>query len=722
MMFSGKFTYRIETEPSVLELHLSAIRAIGDAEKDALGFIPEGGLREAIYRRRLFAMVARDGETLEIAGYILFGGVFPSARVLQIAVSPSHRRSGVASALISSLVTYLEKRGYIDLTAAIASNLPDAQAFYERNGFIERRTRAGGQARQRTIIVRARNLDTKSLLSLMSPSNVMSSSVADLGLRHPSAFEAPLYVFDLNVLFDLIRDRARSDLANHLFSAALSHMVRLAVAPEFIVELERSSRGEAADPTLSLARQLPRLPSFPKIEVDTLAADIHRVVFEDKKRSQAGRPQALSDARHLAEAALSRAVGYITSDEALLNSRDEILEMIGVDVAGLDEFVHLLPTPESNVWRNQLQGTECETKSASIPDAKRYLVSQQVSEEVIREFCPSTSSLSRPRTMGVFENGEIVGLSIYQMPPSVNATGKLLVHVRPDHVVHGTFVEHLLDDALYEACTSGPITIELKCGPGQSATKRTAQLRGFLPTNLPERFIKIAMGRPLTPATWDNIIRQTRRRTGLELPDYPRDTSTLEFGVLVRRPDGTTTKVSLSSLEDALSPTLIIWPSRDGVIAPITKTYADDLLGTAEQFPLFGRPRAAFVGSRTYFNSPRTMALMRPGAPILFYESWRSGGRAAIVAAGRIVDAVVILKSQVPDDLRQRAVVEDLEPLTASSDVLATTFDNLIRFPTPVRLDTLRALGAEGTSNLQRTTALPNALLAAILDLGWSGA
>jgi hypothetical protein len=54
--------------------------------------------------------------------------------------------------------------------------------------------------------------------------------------------------------------------------------------------------------------------------------------------------------------------------------------------------------------------------------------------------------------------------------------------------------------------------------------------------------------------------------------------------------------------------------------------------------------------------------------------------------------------------------------------VLATSFDSLIRCPNPVTLDTLRQLGAAGTSNLQKTTALPNAQLAAILDRGWSGA
>jgi len=155
---------------------------------------------------------------------------------------------------------------------------------------------------------------------------------------------------------------------------------------------------------------------------------------------------------------------------------------------------------------------------------------------------------------------------------------------------------------------------------------------------------------------------------------------------------------------------------------PIAKSYADDLLGTGAQIPLFGSPEASFVARRTYFNSPRTAPLMRPGVPIVFYESKRSGGRGAIVAAARVVDATVLEKQQVSDELMRRAVVEDLEPMSASTEVLATTFDNLLRFPFPVSLEKLRELHAVGSANLQTATALSWHALSAILELGWTRA
>jgi ribosomal protein S18 acetylase RimI-like enzyme len=714
--------YRTETEPAALLQHLTAIRALGDGEREALGFLPEPAYRDAIIQKRLWVMLALEKGTSHVAGFIWFSGVFPNARIQAVAVSPEHRRRGVAGALVNGLISHLESRGYIAVTAAVASDLVAAQAFYESCGFVSRRVRDGGQARQRRIVLRSRELDTANFFTLMAPPAVSGKGALNLGLRPRSAFEAPLYVIDLNVLFDLTKQRARSAEANRLFGAGLAHVIRLAVAPELIAELERTSKDVSNDTTLRLARQLPKLPAFPREDVEPLAAVIHKKVFVDTNHPQAGTRQALSDARHLAEAALIRASGYITSDSALLQSRYDLLTLIGVDIAGLDEIVELLPSDEPNHERGQLKGTKCETKTAAAGEARAYLASQNLNDTLIAEYLPSAAALQRASLQGVFEDGEIVAIGIYRAPVSIDAPARMLVHVRPDHVSCETFAEHLLDEAIRESCRSAPTTIELRAIPGQSTVKRAAKLRGFLSSGNSDILIKVALGRPVTPNNWTSIARQTRRRTGLALPEALPDARAVQSGLSVQGPDGTNVTVQLAALEAALAPTLIVWPGRDGVIVPIARSFADDLLGTADQLYMFGRPNAAFVGLRTYFNSPRAAPMMRSGVPILFYESRRSGGRGAIVAGGRIVDATIVSKDGVSADLLRRAVVEDLDPLTASSEVLATSFDGLIRFPNPVTLDTLRQLGAVGMSNVQTTTPLPNAQLGAILDRGWSSA
>ena len=716
--------YRAESDPTALLERLPVIRALADGEKEALGFLPEAAYREAIEKRRLVAMCTHINGNSELVGFILFSGVFPNARIQQIVVTGQHRRARIASALINEVVSQLEARGYLTITAAVASDLPEAQAFYEHNGFVARRSHPGGQARNRTIILRARDLATESLLSILEPPNAASQSAIDLGLRMRSASQAPLYAIDLNVMFDVTKgkNRLRSPVAERLIAAALAHQIRLAIAPEFIVELERTTKGENVDPILKLARQLPRLPAIDRVETDRLAALVHTIVFVGPGSPDAGNPQALSDARHLAQAAIARASGYVTSDGQMLAARRQLLQQIGIDVASLDEFVALLPADSSSPDDSHLKGTDCAMKSVPVDAIRRYLEGQRVTAALVGDFAPGPNNLTQWWGRAVSEAGEIVAVGVYVAPSSIDAPARVLVHVRPDHVSCETFADHLLDTQCEEACCSGPVTIELPHIPGQSAVRRAAMLRGFIPVRRTDTLIKVALGRPVTNENWTTIARQTRRRTGLRLPETPPDAAAVRSGLSVQGPDGKRVTVRLSALEDALGPTILAWPGREGVIVPIVRNYADDLLGTSNQFPLFGSPEAAFLTRRTYFNTPRTAALMRPGVPILFYESKRSGGRGAIVAAARIADATVMAKQQVPDDLLRRAVVEDLDPLSASSDVLATSFDNLLRFPAPVTLDTLRTIGADGSANLQTTTALTSARLNSILELGWSRA
>lgn len=713
-------SYRAERNVAALLQRVQEIRALADKEKEALGFLPEGAYPDAIENRRLVAMLAQVDGHSEVAGFILFSGVFPNARIQQIVVAPNHRRARVASALINEVISQLEAQSYLTITAAVASDLRVAQAFYERNGFIARHSRRGGATRGRTIVLRARDLDTASFFSLLEPASTAAASIIDLGLRQRSASHAPLYVIDLNVLFDLVRDRTRSALANRLFGAALAHQIRLAVAPEFLVELERTTTGEDSDPILKLARQLPRLATGEPNETDRLAGIVHELIFSARGPTGAGNLQSQSDARHIAQAALARASGYVTSDGKLLAGREQLLRKVGIDVASLDEFVALLPVEATMQNIPHLKGANFEIKAVSRDVVRRYLSDRGVPSAIITEFASADAARGRTKARGIYEGSEVVAVGVYVLPENIDAAARVMIHVRPDHVSCETYADHLIDVECREACERGPKTIELSNVPGQTAVRRAATLRGFLPVANGETRIKVALGRPVTSTNWTALARQTRRRTGLRLPEMPPDASAVKSGLTVQGPDGKQGTIRLTALEDALGPTILVWPGRDGVIIPIAKSYADDLLGTGAQMPLFGSPEAAFVARRTYFNTPRAAALMRPGSPILFYESKRSGGQGAILAAARILDVTIVPKTQVSDELLRRAVVEDVEPLSTSPDVLATTFDNVLRFPTPISFDKLRELGAVGPANLQTTTALQNANLSTILDLGWA--
>jgi len=276
----------LEDPPSVAKV-LPQIIALSNRDKEALGFLPNSAFEDACLQGRI--IVARENAegASNVAGYVLFGGVFPHARVYQISVNNDSRRSGIASRMMQALVARLEAEGYLSLSAKVADDLPIAASFYKRNGFQATKSVVGGSSRSRQITIFARSLNTDDLFSITRRSE-QPDLLVSLALRSTRSGDAPFYVFDLNVLFDLIRNRKRTASARRLFGAALAHKVRLVVTPEFLTELRRTSFDAADDVVLKMALQLPQLTQADDGELATLAATVHRIVFEDTHSPQAG--------------------------------------------------------------------------------------------------------------------------------------------------------------------------------------------------------------------------------------------------------------------------------------------------------------------------------------------------------------------------------------------------------------------------------------------------
>lgn len=706
----GPFQYRVETAPLKVLPFLDAIIALADDQREALGFLPHAAFRDAIDRRRVVVMLAYDGLTAKLAGYVIFSGVFPHARIQQIATDEVYRRHGIASALINEVVSQLEQKEYLTISAAVAADLSAAQVFYESKDFHRQRSYPGGKSRKREIILRTRVLSTRNLLTALDTDEGVN--VAALQQRNTTA---PLYVIDLNVFFDAVRDRERTPLARLLIGAALSHEIRLAVATEFLTELERQTIVLGPDPVLALSKNLPRLPKVNETEIQALCSKIHDTIFRSPPRKGAGTEQAFSDARHLAEAVLARASGFVTSDKAILQARDALFRAFGIDVADLNEFVSLLPAEQEESAGQRLRGTNCVTKVIDLKKAQRYLDEQGIPSSISNDFFSTSDVDGRWVAWSIHEGEEIVAVAISILSTGINSSARLLAHVRAGHVAIEIFADYLLRALVLQTCKTAPTTLELVDIPGQFIVRQAAMACGFAKGKNDHVLSKIAVGKPMTARQWPIIAEQIRRKTGISISSSMPTSKMIE----IRRTDGAAVKVPLEAVEDAFSPTLIIWQGRNGVIVPIAKHFADDLLGTTDQIALFGNPEATFMARRTYFNTPRSAPLMKAGTPILFYESQRTGGRSAIIAVGRIIDVTVVPKSQISTSLMKQSVIEDVGPLSASTEVLATTFDNVLRLPFPVHLDSLRELKAVGASNLQTPTLIEAEKIASILDMGW---
>ena len=713
-MASGRTVLSTIVDRSHLITLLPAIVVLADSEKEALGFWPETSLREAIDRGRLIALTA-DGE---LAGYIHYSGVFPHAKIQQVASSRAWRRRGVASALIRALIAKLESHGFLSLKAEIAETLAESLAFYRRNGFVQVMSREGGSTRKRAILVHVRELESDNLFAFAERQQAIDF---DLGIKRRSAGEDPLYAFDLNVYFDLVRDRRQSDNARALFGAALAHQIRLTVSDEFALELKRTSPDRANDPVLQMALRLPRLPPVDRERSEALATRIHQLVFVDPGLPSAGSLQSLSDAAHVAHAALSRASAFITRDGTLLAASDTLLDQVGIDIISVDEIASLLPDKTSSTSPTNRSGEGFAVGEANDDELAAYLRSVSAPPSLVQEFGTSHPFGVTRVARAIRAADRLLAIGILLMPQGMQPIGRMMVHAREDQPDAGLFADFFIDRLTRDAATAHPTAIELIHFEGQSSVNRVAQARGFIRSRSGEVYQKIALGRPLTAANWSDTTAEIRRRTGLLLPSTMSATALNEANITLVSPAGQALSHPPLQLADLLSPAMVIWPGLTGVMVPIAKAYADDLLGTARQhtFDFVEAKDASFFARRAYVSAPRNVPLMPVDGPILFYESSRTGGRAAVVAVGRIVDRTLQPKAEISFDSQRRLVVDDVESFSATDDILFTSFDNLFPLPAPVPLSYLRTIGATGKANLVTAVSLSSEKITQILTQGW---
>ena len=80
-------------------------------------------------------LVALEGAT--VAGYVGSQTVLGETDMMNMAVHPSFRRRGIASALVKALVEALKERGSHSLTLEVRVSNEPARELYERLGFVQ---------------------------------------------------------------------------------------------------------------------------------------------------------------------------------------------------------------------------------------------------------------------------------------------------------------------------------------------------------------------------------------------------------------------------------------------------------------------------------------------------------------------------------------------------------------------------------------------------------
>ena len=692
-------------EPRDLDSYFPEILSLSKKEANPLGFIPIGGMKTAIENRRLLALV--NDETGTLAGYIFFGGSYPSAKVFQIAVDSNFRRAGVGSALIELLVSHLEQFSYRSLIADIRDDLKGALAFYQSNGFTQVSSRKGGETRGRTILTHVKELDTDDLFSVYEGRDFLVGQIHGLAARGDAKF-----ALDINVYFDLAKRRDFAPQAEELIRSALAGIIKVAVADEFVKELRNNAKANQSDPVLNMALCLPRLSRVDAKDQSDLQSRLHDLVFPeliDPTR------QSWSDCAHLAHAALAQSTAFVTRDSALLAASAMVQQEIGLEIVSPQELFALLPSELQQTIEGQSGQGFC-AKFPRAVTAENFLGDLggrgQLYDPIAALLVTENSII---RSIEVAGRTEAIG--VVSLERKLGARAEMAVACRPESPDRRLYVDYLLDALLRDAAKSGPTTVRLQRIPGQSVVNEVARARGFIRLQT-DFFEKSVIGKPLYPANWRPIARDLLTRTGIALPhDCPLENA--EHITLTSR--STSKKFSLLTLEALLGPTLIWWASRPAVIVPIEKQWAEQLLGVRANMPFdFIEDRdASFRSMRAYVSSPRNEAKMEAGSLIFFYESKKRGGRGAIVAVANIVSASVEKKRSMNDDDFSHIVVDDLDNFSVTDDVLLTKFDSLFSMPTFVGFKSLRQMQAADGANFVTAKVISSAQSRNILEKGF---
>lgn len=686
--------------------HIENVRLAADQERRSFGFLPASAYDQFALQGRL--LVAIDDECEQFLGYIAYGGVPPQARIFQTYASPIARGRGVGDLLLRALIDRAESSGFLSVRAAIADDLDAAKEFYRRNGFRPVMGKNGGRTTNRLIVVHVRELATPSLLDPLEDAPLVGGN---LSFRRRGPQRQPLYLIDLNVVFDIAKRRPNALGAGRMFAASMENSLQLGIASEFIIELERNWGG-GPDPILEMCRALPQFRVPQATELRNLRAVLGPILFPDRWRSENLTVQDESDIRHLSTVIMEGADGFVTSEKALLAASETLRKRYGISVVSPAVIGKSTEAPDRNSTAYRIQTgalhVEIEDVLQPIPTTVfDFLKRVGIAESVIRE-ATALGVASKPRRHLVArtEEGVCAFASWSPTSPKVQES-RLFLFVDESSDRIELISERLLDVAARDIAKSGPTIIEMNIPFDQRKTKGAALRLGFQPSagegTRSGKIEKLCLGGVVTPSDWSVVRSNIHELVGLQFPAHiPSGLDPLEPQVLLTN-ENIEIETTLLTMEDAFAPALIVGSKRACAITPVKPRYAEALFQGTLQPTFLDQPQGSVARRKRFFGDSRTYAAIADGGLLFFYESQDSGrGRGAAIAVARVLRRYLAPEENVDALSRERGVLDakELATITKAKNACVTEFDQLFLFENPVPLAQLKEIGCADDSNL----------------------
>lgn len=704
---------------SETEAYINLVREYADLNKHSFGFLPASVYEEFALTERLWVLVSN--EKTDMHGYLIFGGSYPTLRVIQLFVVEKHRKSGVAKRLINELIKHGETNNYSSIRAKVATELP-ANHFWEKNKFLITKQELGGTTTskmRRKINHRSYTLDTPDLFKEAVEKNSIPISYPDKPL-----FSLPVFTIDLNVLYDITRERKNSDKAKQILEYGLTGAYKLCLTPEFKVELERTQTDRRNDPIYEFAKAFPTLDKLSGEILTPLTKEIRKCVFPDRSMTNRTANNDASDLLHLAYCSYNK-VGFITSEKSILRQSTILKEKYGIAVVSPAEIDFGEPNNESLLVssdNNVLVITKTYPDVFSKIDS--FLKNIGVDGSSIKSIRSRKQGVSRTSEYIASIGTEVIGFCSWNIPNSLNPQIDCYLYVDETNINAVRVIDHFIEKSVRDSCINTVTRIDLHIEQKQSLTKSTAKKKGYISTNNNNLLTKIALNGYLLKDNWEEFIYNYSVLTKRKFPSkIPKPKDLINTGIRVQEKDKIHSNcLSLFMFESIISPGIILYETRSCLLIPIKEQYANDLLGFRNpQQSLFPSKSNCLLLEKAYFRKTPKSSYFKKGGLIAFYVSGNKS-RQEIIGTARITYSNELSLEQIHLNISKQGVLSkgDLKQMLNKQGKLHVfTFDNFKEFPNKVSFKVAKSLELISGANLVTVERLPFAKLKLLMETAY---
>lgn len=691
-----------------------------DSHRNELGFLARSVFGQFARRNDLYVLVSNANDNQRYAGHLLFDRRFPRAHVRQMFVLAEHRRNGAATLLLNHLRHSLTQSSFISIYARVAEDMTDANKFWQRQGFYIQRSVKGGESKNRQILVRCHELDSPQLF----PTSGLSDN-NPLGLLEKATSEVPLYLLDLNVLYDVQPRRLRRNEIVGLLQAERMNFCRLAVSSEVREELGRTLNERKTDPMEAYVDTFASFPIDRVDEGDQNFDDLADLIFPSEARAGCLNANQKSDIRHVITVMRHDLAGLVTNDEAILAAASDIEARYSIQILSSSAFEVDDASARSD---ESFEGAEKETLNllSVTPeleqDVRDFLTKKmKMSGSHAATWLPFKTQGNIAFRFGLWSGKSCIGYFTWPalVSPSQIALVRAVIDESHSQAIRAARIVllHLID----KIRADGPRQVQVELLAEQSHLREVGAVMGFLGAAQGKNLVKFILGELVTPSNWAKCHAALIQKGGPRLPQQAPAYSHADQQIVFHTPDGNRTHVALDRLESLLAPTLFCLPGRPAVLTPVQRRFAEPLLGHSQQASLLPQGSASQFADRLYFSKASTLKHFKRGSLIFFYESGKGKGGKQVVAVARVREAYLKPCDALDiSDLQQSALTKtSMKEIGRSAVKAVTVFDNIFPLPNPVGLAVLKKLGCGKPNDLITTHPISEEQVRAILNEGF---